>query len=150
MYRRSLTSAPLRIVAVFLLCAAISVPALAHSYRVGTIQVGHFWAPAGEGSIPIYGPLLQTGPKVDRLVFASSVLGDSVVLEGKDGVAKEWGNGLELKPGEPVSLASFGDHLRITGVKRLLHEGESLPLTLTFEEAGSVEIEVVVEQTPDE
>jgi copper(I)-binding protein len=155
MHRRSLTAAlrarsPLRILALLLLCTVIAAPALAHSYRAGTIQIGHFWAPAGEANIPVYGPLLQTGPNVDRLVFASSALGDSVVLEGKDGTAKEWGDGVELKPGKPVSLASFGDHLKVMGVKRMLHEGETFPLTLTFEKAGAIEIEVVVEQTPDE
>jgi copper(I)-binding protein len=135
---------------LFLLFIAIAAPAFAHSYKVGTIEIGHFWAPPGEASIAVYGPLLQTGPDVDRLVFASSPLGDSVVLENADGAVEEWGDGLELKPGKPVSLASFGEHLLVTGVKRTLHEGETFPLTLTFEGAGSIEIEVLVQQTPGE
>lgn len=147
----SLARRPICIVATLLVLGlVVAAPASAHSYKAGTIEVGHFWAPPGEADIAVYGPLLQTGPDADRLVFASSPLGDSVVLEGADGAVEEWGDGLELKPGEPVSLASFGDHLKVTGVKHAVHEGEAFPLTLTFEKAGAVEIEVVVEQTASE
>jgi copper(I)-binding protein len=43
---------------------------------------------------------------------------------------------VELKPG--------GLHVMLIGLKQPLHESNRFPLTLTFERAGSVELEVQV------
>jgi periplasmic copper chaperone A len=132
---------------LFCLPAVLAAPAFAHSYKLGTVEIGHVWAPPSEAEAAVYGPLFQSGPEPDRLIAASSPAGDAVVLQAKDGTARPWGDGLELKPGEPVSLASFGDHLEVTGLKHPLKESDSFPLTLTFAKAGSITIEVLVSKT---
>ncbi len=132
-----------------MMISAAAPAAFAHGYKLGTIEIGHFWAPpSAEAGASVYGPLLQSGAAPDRLIAASSPLGDAVVLEDEHGVARDWGDGLELKPGEPLSLASFGDHLQVTGLKHPVKEGETFPLTLKFKEAGSIKIVVIVQKTP--
>ncbi len=129
--------------------AGFAAPAFAHSYKLGTVEIGHVWAPPStEEGASIYGPLFQSGATPDRLIAASSPAGDAVVLQDQHGVARGWGDGLELKTGEPVSLASFGDHLEVTGLKHPLKEGDSFPLTLKFEDAGSITVDVLVQKTP--
>jgi hypothetical protein len=90
----------------------------------------------------------SVGAASDYLVAASSTAGDAVVIEDEHGAARDWGEGLELEPGEPLSLASFGDHLQVTGLKHPVEEGESFPLTLTFKTAGTITVKVIVEKTP--
>jgi periplasmic copper chaperone A len=139
--------------ALFMLVAAISAapPAIAHSYKLGSIEIGHIWAPPSEGpQVAVYGAILQTGTEADRLIAATSLIGEAVSLAGRDGVAKEWSEGLGLEPGEPLSLASFGDHLVVTGVKQPIADGQTFPLTLTFGEAGSITVDVVVEKAPSD
>ncbi len=63
---------------------------------------------------------------------------------------RDWGKGLELKPGEPLSLASWGDHIAVVGIAHPVKEGDSFPLTLTFAAAGPVTVEVQVQATPGE
>jgi periplasmic copper chaperone A len=140
-----------RLLLCFVLPAVLAAPAFAHSYKLGTVEIGHVWAPPStEAGASVYGPLFQSGFAPDRLIAASSPAGDAVALEDKQGVARPWGDGLELKPGEPVSLAAFGDHLEVTGLKQPLKEGDSFPLTLRFEDAGSITVDVLVEKTPGE
>ena len=44
-----------------------------------------------------------------------------------------------------ATLAPGGYHVMLMGLKAPLKEGQSFPLTLTFEHAGKVEVEVMVE-----
>lgn len=137
--------------ALFAAATLFAPAASAHGYKLGTIEIGHVWSPPGKGpSVPVYGPLFQSGSAADRLIAASSPLGSAVELQDADGATLPLEDGLELKPGVPVSLASFGEHLAVTGVSHALKEGDSFPLTLTFESAGSITVDVEVEKTPGE
>lgn len=51
---------------------------------------------------------------------------------------------LDVLPGKPVTLAPSHMHLMLMGLSRKLNEGESFPLTLVFESAGEVAVEVPV------
>ena len=51
---------------------------------------------------------------------------------------------IEIGPGQTVTLKPGGFHLMLVGLKRPLKEGERLPLTLHFEHAGAVPVELVV------
>jgi copper(I)-binding protein len=152
-----MNAAPLsRIVVGFALALAaapllLAPAASAHSFKLGSIEIGHVWAPPGDGpSFAVYGPLFQSGSTPDRLIGASSPLGKAVEIQDKGGATKSWDDGIALKPGEPVSLASFGNHLEVTGASRPLKEGDTFPLTLSFEHAGSITVEIEVEKTPGE
>ena len=51
---------------------------------------------------------------------------------------------LEIKPGETVTLAPGGMHLMMMGLKEPLKQGEKVPLTLVFEKAGKIDVELVI------
>jgi copper(I)-binding protein len=51
---------------------------------------------------------------------------------------------LEVAPGTPTVLAPGGLHIMLMGVERKLIEGQTLPLELTFETAGTVALEVPI------
>ena len=51
---------------------------------------------------------------------------------------------IEIAPGAPTVLEPGGLHIMLRGLGRRLVEGETFPLSLTFERAGTVEIEVPI------
>lgn len=65
----------------------------------------------------------------------------------RDGVmtTRPLSSGLEIKPGETVTLKPGGLHIMFTGLKMRPKQGERFKVTLTFERAGSVEVEYVVQ-----
>ena len=56
---------------------------------------------------------------------------------------------IEVHPGTPTVLQPGGLHVMLMGLKAPLKEGERFPLTLTFEKAGEVTVDVTIQrQTP--
>jgi copper(I)-binding protein len=51
---------------------------------------------------------------------------------------------IDIAPGQRIALKPGGFHLMLMGLAAPLAEGDSFPVTLTFEKAGSVEVEVKV------
>lgn len=150
----------LRTVLVAAICA-LAVPAAAHEFTVGSITVGHPWARASAPAAPAgaaYMVLENTGVEVDRLVAASSPRAEEVELHthSMDGGIMRMRPviAVEVAPGEPTVLRPGGLHVMLIGLTRPLVEGETFPLTLEFEEAGTIEVDVQVEaigtMTPSE
>jgi copper(I)-binding protein len=53
--------------------------------------------------------------------------------------------GLDVKPAGRVVLQPGGYHVMLVDLKHPLQAGEHFPLTLEFEKAGSIEVDVEVE-----
>ena len=53
--------------------------------------------------------------------------------------------GVDVKPGDRLVLQPGGYHVMLEDLKRPLQAGDTFPLTLGFEKAGSIEVSVVVE-----
>ena len=53
-------------------------------------------------------------------------------------------DGVDVDPGATAVFAPGGLHIMLIKLKAPLKEGESFPLTLTFEKAGSMEVEAMV------
>ena len=95
--------------------------------------------------------LMNHGDEDDRLVSASSDVAQRVELH----THKEDANGvmqmLEVEEGFPIpaggmhALARGGDHVMFMGLNRQLEQGDIVTLTLTFEKAGDMTIEVPVD-----
>ena len=49
--------------------------------------------------------------------------------------------GLEIKPGETVTLAPSGFHVMFQQLKHPLEQGKTIKATLKFEKAGTVDVE---------
>lgn len=132
--------------------ALFGLPASAHDYMLGSLKIGHPWARATPPSAPSGGGFLtitNTGTTADRLVSAASpAAGQVQVHEMKmDGTImrmREVENGLEIPPGATVALAPGGFHLMMMGLKDPLKEGTRVPLTLVFEKAGKIDVELMV------
>lgn len=128
------------------------LPVAAHDYTLGGLKIGHPWTRATPPSAPSGGGFLtvtNTGTTADRLVSASSpAAGQVQIHEMKmDGTImrmRELENGLEIPPGATVTLAPGGLHLMMMGLKNPLKEATRVPLTLVFEKAGKIDVELVV------
>ncbi|NGQ91870.1 copper chaperone PCu(A)C [Rhodobacter sp. HX-7-19] len=87
----------------------------------------------------------------DRLVAASSDVAERVELhthkEDANGVMQmlEVKEGFAIPAGEMHALARGGDHVMLMGLTRELKDGDAIALTLTFEKAGEVQVEAVVD-----
>jgi hypothetical protein len=53
---------------------------------------------------------------------------------------------LEIMPGARVELKPDGYHLMLVNLKQALKVGETFPVMLTFERAGTIRMVVVVEE----
>jgi copper(I)-binding protein len=53
--------------------------------------------------------------------------------------------GVDLKPGATTELRPGGFHVMLEGLQQPLKQGDKVPLTLTFERAGSIEVMLDVE-----
>lgn len=136
-------------------CAAalMSSAAFAEQFTVGALTIDTPWTRATPMNAPVGGGFMvitNTGDEADRLIGGSVAFADHVeVHEMKvvDDVMKmrELDGGLEIPAGGSVTLQPGGFHIMFMGLKEQLTEGETRPVTLTFEKAGDVEIEVTVE-----
>jgi len=134
------------------LAAAIAGPALAHDYTVGTLKIHDPWAratPKGAQVAGGYMSITNTGKQPDRLVGGSTAVATGFEVHEMsvaNGVMKmrELPNGLEIKPGQTVTLKPNGYHIMLTGLKTQLKQGGDVAATLKFEKAGAVKVDFAV------
>lgn len=149
MHHRRLTFAGLLALGLIFVLAAPQ----AHEYRVGAIRIDHPWARATPGAAPIgaaFVTLVNEGPADDRLVGAETPVAERVEIHRhvEDGGVMRMRaveGGLDLPAGGTAVFAPGALHLMLVGLTRPLQEGEQVPMTLTFEQAGTIEVELAVE-----
>ena len=132
--------------------ALFGLPAAAHDYTLGSLKIGHPWARATPPTAPSGGGFLtvtNTGTTADRLVSATSPAAGQVQIhemkmDGNIMRMRELENGLEIPPGATVALAPGGLHLMMMGLKAPLKEATRVPVTLVFEKAGKIDVELQV------
>jgi copper(I)-binding protein len=148
-------------VTALLAATAISPATAQHSPDVqaaigqtqGPVRIDGAWAratPPGGKVGGVFVTLINTGDTPDRLVSASSAVAGRVELHThiKDGDVmrmREVEGGIALPASETVKLQPGGLHIMLLGLNQGLTAGSRFPLTLTFEKAGSVQVEVPVE-----
>ena len=118
---------------------------------VGDLTVEHAWSKATIGAgrpAVFYVEITSTGASDDALVGISTpaaampMLHETVV---KDGIASmPPAMSIPVPAGQGVQLAPGGYHGMLTGLTTALKEGDSFPVTLTFEKAGEVTVNVDV------
>lgn len=88
----------------------------------------------------------------DRLIGAASEVAGRVELHthssDANGVMRmgEIEGGVPISNGETHAFERGGDHLMFMGLKQPLVQGDVITVTLVFEMAGEIEIEVMVDQ----
>jgi len=94
----------------------------------------------------------NSGTEADRLIEARSDIAARVELhthmDAGDGVMKmmQLEQGIEIPAGDMHVLARGGDHVMFMGLTEPLEQGAIVPVTLVFERAGEMQIEVIVDQ----
>ncbi len=136
------------------LCVLLGVltgPVWAGETQVGNLVVVDPWARATIGQVKTgaaYLTVVNRGAAGDRLVaVATPAAGmaqvhSSVMVEGVMKMRPV--EALEIGAKSSTVLEPGGFHVMLMGVRSPLMEGDAFPLILTFERAGSVEVEVRV------
>lgn len=130
--------------------AALSLPALAQT--ANDVTASKPWSRAMPISAPngaVYFELANKGKVADKLVSASSPRAQKAELHthvDDNGVMRmrAVAGGIAVPAGSTVKFAPGGLHVMLMGLKTPFKTGEKYPLTLNFEKAGPVKVEVVV------
>jgi hypothetical protein len=137
------------------LCAAIYAAGLAFAAAAEppAIVITNAWAratPPGAKTGAAYVTVTNTGAQADKLLSAATPAAGEAQLHTtitEDGVMKMRPvSAIDLKPGASVTLKPGAMHLMLMDLKQPLKEGDSFPLALTFEKAGSVTATVKVQK----
>lgn len=127
------------------------VNALAEGVKLGDLEVTETWARASagrEGNGAAYLTIANHGGEADRFIGAKAAIADRVEIHNnfmEDGIMKmRRVDGIDVPAGEGAKLQPGGYHVMFMGLHKPMEEGTSFPLTLVFEKAGEVEIEVPV------
>lgn len=146
---------PRVILSVFILALVGFAGALrveAHVYESGPLIISHPWARASAPTARNGAAYLkiETSPGAkDRLVGARSLVAEAVEVHETtvtDGIARmRRVSEIGIFPDQPVDLAPGGMHMMLIGLKSPLKEGDLFPLILTFEKAGDISVDVIVE-----
>ncbi|HEV2502230.1 MAG TPA: copper chaperone PCu(A)C [Mesorhizobium sp.] len=139
--------------AAFAVLLAGMPAALAHEFKVGSLEIDHPWSRATPPGAKVAGGYLtikNSGGEADRLVSIASDLSQKSELHEmavKDGVMtmRKVDGGLEVPANGKAELAPGGYHLMFIGLNRQPKQGEKFAATLTFEKAGAVTVEFDVE-----
>jgi copper(I)-binding protein len=138
--------------ALLIAAAAIAaLPAAAHDYTAGDLAIGHPWtrAAGANGNGAAFMQLRNTGAQADRLVSASTPMARVVelhtMLRDGDVMRMRPVQDIPVPAGGAVALAPGGFHIMLIGLTGPLAQGSRVPLTLRFERAGEVQVELSVE-----
>lgn len=123
----------------------------AHGFKLGEIAIGHPYSRAMLPGAKVGGGYLKitNDGAADRLVGVTSGRARSVQLhemKTDDGIMtmRELKDGIEVPAGTTVELKPGGYHVMFMDVTEPFKEGEMVKATLTFEKAGTVEVEFQV------
>jgi hypothetical protein len=138
---------------LILLAAALlfALPAVAPTKTLGDITVQSIWARATPPSAKtgvIYMTLVNNGKKDDKLIGASTPVAAEARLHTElmdHGVTKMRPiKSVDIKPGATAVLKPGGMHLMLMGLKQPLSTGHAFPVTLRFQHAPPLIVQVEV------
>jgi len=128
---------------------AVSPAAQAADYDVGSIHISQPWSratPKGASAGASYMTITNKGTTPDRVSCVSSDASAECQIHTmtmEDGVMKmrPVEGGLEILPGQTVTLKPGGLHMMLLNLKHPLAAGDSVKATLKFDHAGTVDVE---------
>lgn len=134
-----------KLIAAIVTVWAVASPALAEE----SVRVFNAWARASVlASRPGAAYVTIESVSDDTLIGASTPVAKRVMIHAveKDGDVSRMKHveTLELPAGERITLAPGGMHLMLMGLQDKLSEGTTFPMTLSFENAGEITVEVSV------
>jgi copper(I)-binding protein len=142
--------------------AALLLPACfahAHEYKAGELEIAHPWSqelPPNAPTVAAYFVISNPGKADDRLLSVDSPITDEAqlhehVMQG-DLMKMQQVPNVVIPAGGKVTIAPMAYHVMLLNPKdrSLLSDGKRFPLTLHFEKAGNVTVEVAVQKKPPE
>jgi copper(I)-binding protein len=143
----------LRRLALAALVAILALPAFALDYKLGAIEIGQPWTRATPPTAESGGGYLvlkNTGTTPDRLIAVKSPAADRVEIhemkmDGNIMRMREVEKGIEIPPGATVELKPGGFNVMFMGLKAPFAKEAKVPLTLVFEKAGSIDVDLMVQ-----
>lgn len=141
------------------ICAALALAtsAQAHGVTAGDLEIIHpnILAPAASAkSAAGYMGIANEGTTADRLIGIEVPSVQQSQLHttehSADGVARMMHvDAIDIPAGETVLLERGGMHIMFMGLTEPMTEGQMVPATLIFEQAGRVEVEFSVDPSDD-
>lgn len=142
----------LTVLVTALLLFGNGTPAQAHEEKFDDLVISHPWSRATASNQKVGAVFLEVQTKTgrpDRLIGATTPDAESVEIHDHirsgDVMRMRRIEGVDIPAEGSAVLKPGGKHLMLIGLKLPLFEETVFPMTLIFEEAGSVEIEVIVE-----
>jgi copper(I)-binding protein len=142
--------------------AALLLPACfahAHEYKAGELEIAHPWSqelPPNAPTVAAYFIIHNGGKTDDRLLSVDSPIAPEAqlhehVMQG-DLMKMQQVPSVEIPAGGNVTFAPMAYHVMLLNPtdRSLLSDGKRFPLTLHFEKAGDVTVEVSVQKKPPE
>ena len=143
-----------------LLLAALLLPACfahAHEFKAGDLNITDPWSqalPPNAPTVAAYFVIHNPGTTADRLIRVdSSIAGKAELHEHVmqlDLMKMQQVASVDIPAGGEVRFAPMAYHVMLLDLKdrNQLQDGKHFPLTLHFEKAGAVTIEVSVQKQP--
>lgn len=125
----------------------------AHDFKVGPLEIHHPWARAtapGTAMGAVYFKVTNSSATADALLGVEArELAEKVELHqhvNANGV-------MSMRPVEKVAIPAQGSallkpggyHIMLINLKKPMQEGQKVPITLRFQKAGEVKVEIKVE-----
>ena len=146
----------MRSLVVFSIAALVTALGTASAALAGDVVQGdiHVMKPWSRPLPPVspngaaYLTIMNMGGAPDRLVSVSTPAAERAELHThsmEGGMAKMRRlESVAVAPGETVAFEPGGHHIMLMGLTEPLVDGKSFPLTLRFERAGDIEVEVMI------
>ncbi|MBX9408609.1 copper chaperone PCu(A)C [Pseudomonas baetica] len=140
--------------------AALLLPACfahAHEYKAGELEIAHPWSqelPPNAPTVAAYFVIHNAGKTADRLLSVDSPIAPEAqlhehVMQG-DLMKMQQVPSVDIPAGGKVTFAPMAYHVMLLNPtdRSLLSDGKRFPLTMHFEKAGDVTVEVAVQKKP--
>lgn len=137
-----------------MLLFATSQSLWAHEFKTDEIEIVHPWSratPTGAKVAAGYLAIKNAGSQPDRLVSATGEIAGrteihEMAVDDKGVMTMQpLADGLEIPAGGEAELKPGGYHIMFLDLRQGVKEGDAFKGTLTFEKAGTVEVEYAVE-----
>ena len=133
--------------------ATLAATSGAQEFRAGSIVIEQPWTratPAGAKVAGGYMTIVNTGSEPDRLIGGSLPNADGfqvhdMKMDGDTMTMREKAGGFGIRPGQKLELRPAGAHVMFMNLKEPLKQGETHQGQLSYEKAGTVEIQYKVE-----
>ena len=125
--------------------------AQAHSHKVKKLEIVHPWCIETSDTakpVAVFMTIRNAGARPDKLLSATTSMAAKAELReaGSDAATGNVIGSVAVGRGGEVDLKRNGPHILLSGMKKQLSPYDSFPMTLRFERAGKVEVEVMVEE----